>query len=546
MAALVFRGFAGMIPAIEPINLALNQAVLAENCRLESGALRPWKGLGASVGTLTKAGAIRTLYRFGAVPGDDDSGFWFHWNERVHASRGPIIGDVQERTYFTGTDKPRYTYAGLATSGGGTDYPAFSRPLGVPIPGISPTATVAGDANEDADPLTDTLNYSYVVVYKTGNGEIGAPCLPSNSVDVVPGQYVELTGLPGAVAGEWDLTHKDIYRRESSAGGDEYYYVDTVPITQSSYTDDLTKIGSVLRSYQYYEPPEDMHGFGVLPAGFCYGFSKNQVCFSEVYLPHAWDPEIRLPAAHPIVGGGHFGDTVVAITTKNPWVATGQDPRSMGIDELQINQGCVSAASIVSTPYGVIYASPDGLFIVGPGGASNLLQGYMRPDQWQAFNPESIWGVFFEDRYFAFFDNGTEQGALLIKPADGAAGLVRLGIYATAAYADPLQDKLFLVQDHDVQPFDAGAPLPITWLSGEHYSPVRTSFSCLMVVAKAYQAVMVRYFVDGAVVATVPVTGPGVVRIPDVKGNRFQVEISAQSDIEFVTLAGQPSEVRAA
>lgn len=546
MGRLVFRGFVGMIPRISAINLDLNQAVRAENCRLESGTLRAWKGLGSPIANLTKLGAIRSLYRFGAVPGNPESGFWFHWTQRVHVGRGPVLGDTEERTYFTGTDRPRYTYAGLATSGGGTDYPNFSRPLGVPIPETSPAIVATGTPNEDADPLADTLNYSYVVTYVTAKGEEGPPSLPSNSINWIPGQSIDLTGLPGVVAGEWDITHKKLYRRESSSGGDEYFHVATLPITDATYTDDLSYVGSAITSYQYYEPPEDLHGFGVTAAGFCYGFSKNQVCMSELYRPHAWDPDIRLPTSHPIAGGGHFGDTIVAVTTKNPYVVSGQDPRSLAIDELQINQGCVSASSIVSTPYGVIYASPDGLFIIGPNGAQNLLLPYLRVDQWRWYKPESIWATFFEDRYIAFYDNGTEQGALMLKPADGAAGLVKLGLYATAAYADPLQDTLFLVQDHDVQPFDAGDPLPMTWTSGEHFTGGQAKFSCLKVVAKSFDAVTIRLIVDGVQAWSVPVASGAMVRVPQVRGNRFQVEIAANSEVEAVLLAGEPSELRAA
>lgn len=542
MARLTFRGFAGMIPKIAAINLAQNQAVEARNCRLDSGTLRPWRGLGASVATLSKAGEIKTIYRFGAVPNQPTSGFWFHWNQRVHAVRSPVLGDTEERTYFTGTDRPRYTYAGLATSGGGTGYPTVSRPLGVPIPANGPLVAVTGTPDVDADPLTDTENRSYVVTYVTLKGEEGPPSLPSLSVDWLPGQVVELTGLPGAVAGEWDLTHKRIYRRASSSAGDEYFLVGTVAIAVTTFTDNIDVVGAAISSYQYYEPPSDLHGLGVMPAGFMYGFSKNQVCFSEIYLPHAWDPDIRLPTNHPIVGGGNFGDTIVAITTKNPYVAVGQDPRSMAIDELQINQGCVSAESIVSTRYGVIYGSPDGAFMIGPAGAQNLLENYLRPDQWQQYNPASIRGAFFDDRYFAFYDTGTEQGALILKPSDGAAGLVKLSIYATAAFADPLQDKLFLVQDHAVQPFDSGSAMTMTWTSGEQFTSKAESFSVVQVVAPSYTSTSIRIRVDGTWGSSIPVTSPKPIRF-FVKGNRFQVEITSQSEIESVVVASQPSEL---
>lgn len=543
MAVIDLAGLAGMIPKISPVYLAQNQAVVAENCRLDTGSVLPWRGLSEPISTLAKAGEIKTIYRWAGVPGDDESGFWFHWNEIVHVIGGAIPGDTEERVYFSGTDRPRYTYAGLATSGGSALYPVVSRPLGVPVPELSPVAVVSGDADEGVDPLVDTVNRSYVVTYRTAKGEESRPSLPSNSVDWMPGQIVTISTLPGQVVGEWEITDILIYRRESSAAGGEYFRIAVLPVTDTEFVDDVEDVGQAIDSYQYFEPPEDLHGLGLLPGGFAYGFSGNQLCLSEPYLLHAWDPDIRRPTEYDIVGGGHFGDSVVILTKVMPYIATGQDPRSMSMDTVKLNQACLSAQSITSTPYGVIFSAPDGLFIIGPNGYQNLLENYMLPEQWKLYDPASIRGVFFEDRYFAFYDNGVEQGALIVQPSKGDAGLVKLNLWGTALFADPLTDRLLVVDGADIKAFDEGSPLTIRWTSREWFFARLTGFSCVRVIARSYVNIRVHLIVDGVELFDIEVTSSQMLRTPDLQGHRFQVVVEGESEIERVTLSSQPSEL---
>jgi hypothetical protein len=134
--------FSGLVPKQSPLLLADNQAQVALNTRLWTGALEPF-----SSPSTTKTGLSGTrtsIYRFGQdTPGD--ANYWLTWDNHVHVVKGPIAGDTTERTYFTGDGYPRVTNNELALSS--QPYPGASYKLGVPAPTGAPSATVDGPAN---------------------------------------------------------------------------------------------------------------------------------------------------------------------------------------------------------------------------------------------------------------------------------------------------------------------------------------------------------------------------------------------------------------
>jgi hypothetical protein len=122
--------------------LQQNQAQIASNTRLWTGAL---EALPAKATTKTGVSAqAQSIYRFGQdTPGD--ASYWFTWNTHVHVAKGPIAGDVTERTYYSGDGYPKVTNNELALSG--QPYPGAAYKLGVPAPSATPSATVDGPAN---------------------------------------------------------------------------------------------------------------------------------------------------------------------------------------------------------------------------------------------------------------------------------------------------------------------------------------------------------------------------------------------------------------
>jgi len=535
MPVISIHVFSGEVPKSSAKTLGPTQATKALNSRLDSGELRPWKGP-LSVKSLAKAGPIMSIYRWGAVLGDDNSGFWFHWPFDVDVIRGQVASDTIERTYFTGDGVPKMTYSDIATAGVEELYPNNDLPLGIPVPASTMLATITGTADPDADENEDMVTRAYAVTYVSSLGEEGPMSLISGTLDWLPGQSVDLTSIPTGPTGEWDIANKRIYRTATGASGTDLYFVAEIAVAIDNYNDSILDeaLGDVLSTSEYYSPPADMHSIGVLPVGIAFGFSRNQVCFSEPYLPHAWVPEYQIPTTHTIIGGAHFDNTIVALTAKNPYLISGTDARSMVPYELTINQGCVSKRSIEESQHGVVYASPDGLFLIGPNGPLNLTKDFMLTEQWRALNPSSILGVIFEGKYFGFYDNGSEQGAFILEPNNPNAGLTFIDVHATAAYSDPLSDKLYLVVGNDVVAWNEAADLVYTWVSKEFVSRGTTMFGGARVLMSGAGSLEFKLFADGVEIHSKTVTSDEPFRLPKKRGRIFKVSLEGTAPVAQV------------
>jgi len=137
MAVLQIKSFGGISPKVPPRYLQDSQAQTALNSSLFNGALQPLQDIGSAVATLAKTGVPQTIYRFGQDV-VSDSQYWFHWTTDVNVCRGQISGDTSEWTFYTGDGIPKGTYSTIALSG--ANYPAVSRPLGLPAPDLALTA----------------------------------------------------------------------------------------------------------------------------------------------------------------------------------------------------------------------------------------------------------------------------------------------------------------------------------------------------------------------------------------------------------------------
>ena len=143
MALIQIKSFSGITPKTPPRYLSDNQAQVALDCAVFSGALFPFPNVGSTVATLTKVGTPKTIYRFGqSAP--SDTNYWFHWTTDVDVVRSQLANDTSEWTFYTDGVQPKATYAAIALSGSG--YPSVSRPLGLPAPTQALLTTVAQTA----------------------------------------------------------------------------------------------------------------------------------------------------------------------------------------------------------------------------------------------------------------------------------------------------------------------------------------------------------------------------------------------------------------
>lgn len=145
----------GVVPRLAPQLLPMENAQIAQNARLLSGDLEAWQDVDF-VSQLYKSGTINTIHLMARQ-------YWLHWTTselaagavEVDVTRGPIAGDEDERTYFTGTDAPRVTDIAMAIGSCGMQYPCDSLLLGVPAPTQAPVLIVDAGTPDESNVTID-------------------------------------------------------------------------------------------------------------------------------------------------------------------------------------------------------------------------------------------------------------------------------------------------------------------------------------------------------------------------------------------------------
>jgi hypothetical protein len=308
----------------------------------------------------------------------------------------------------------------------------------------------------------------YVVTSLDKYGAEGPPSPVSVAVEWRPGQTVNVT-IPSIPTGNYSFTGYNIYRTSTGTSGTDFLFVESGTTWGSTHNDDkLTEnLSEILPSEDFDLPNVNMIGVVALPNGFLAGHYKNILFFSEPGHPHAWPVKYQVNTKKNIVGIEVLDDNAILVTTEEkPYICSGTDPYSMVLDEINLKQSCVSKRSIVDMGYGVVYASPDGLVMVGGEGPQLITEGVFSREQWQALVPSTISAFFWEGLYIAFYDDGTTEAGFVFNPSAPNGGIVDLTAHLTAGYNDLAADALYVYPGTgaNIQEWDAAATYyAFTW-----------------------------------------------------------------------------------
>lgn len=483
MAGLKVENFGGVVPRLEPRLLGKNAAQTAQNVKLFSGDLISW-ARPTTVNTPSRGGNLQSIYRLY----DTASDYWMSSTSDVDYVKGPIAGDTAFKVYFTGevstgtnyTAGPRKTNLNLAKTGG-TDYPHDWLEIGVPAPGARPT--VIGTGGTSTTSITRVYTYTYVTgtdLQGTTWSEEGPPSPPGTGTGKSDATWV-IAALSTGTAGKyaWGAATKRVYRTLTDSAGNTNYQLalDAVPIATTSTNDTVADadLGVICPSFtlgvinsEWAAPPSDMKGLIALPNGIMAGFSGNQICFSEPYYPHAWPIRYRLVTNFDIVSMGRYGQTVIVTTKGFPYAVTGARPDSMAMAMIEENHPCVSKRGTVSFPWGVMWPTPDGLALAGVGGAVNVIEPFMKRDEWRAqCFPDTILAHQYLNVYFGFFSDGTDDLNFIFDRTNDHGPLVFGNIAVQGAWNDPETSKLYLLQNGVITLWDSDPNnlLPYDWKS---------------------------------------------------------------------------------
>lgn len=400
----------------------------------------------------------------------------------------------------------------------------------------------------------DEVDRDYVVTFTAQLGSLimeGPSSDPSKMITVTPTNAVQISNIPKVPSGNYPWHGRRLYRRIYSAGVTKYVLVAELGLDETIYLDSLDDAelpGDDLVSTYYDPPPEDLHSLNVLSNGLLFGASQNDVCLSEPYLPHAWNPFAKYPFPHEIEGVGISDNNIVVVTQKNPYLLTGTMPTAMSSIELHLEQGCIARRSIASGAFGCCYASPDGLVVISGGGSGVVTEGMLTPEQWQALNPPSMITVVHENHVIITFTrlDGT-QGTLIFNPQMKDAGIRFDDQTFTAAYRDPLLDSV-IIYDPDTPGrfllWDRGEKKNYTWRSRLTILPKPVNFTAFRIEADSYDNLTFRLIIADQVKAEVRVTGPQEHRLPAGYTDRHvQIEMEGTDPVRSISIAEAPHEL---
>jgi hypothetical protein len=557
MPGLRIDNFSGIVPRTGPTELEGNQAQIANNAKLTSLELRPWRGPTLAY-TPNGGSSVETIYKFQGQTGTTP--IWLEWNFDVDVVPGPVADISEFRLYYTSSGfSPKKTNWALASSSGAgvPPYPNAQYEMGVPSPTGAPTLTKAGTGT------APTEDRAYIYTYVTVFGSVSEESAPSPATNITvntTGDSVTISGFSSPPSGNYNFQYKRIYRSVIGATTSSYLLVAEIPIATSSYTDTKTtaQLGSVLTSLYYTPPPSTLQGLVSMPNGMLAGFTGNQVWFCEPYLPHAWPSLYMMTTDYPIVGLGVFGNSLFVGTTRNPYMITGTTPSSMMQEKLPMVQPCVSKKSIVSDQYGVLYASPNGLASVAPGTQEIISNALYTRDEWQTLNPSTMIGAVYNNMYFGFYQtSGGVRNSIIILRGDNPP-LATFDSTAKARFVESSTGIVYYLSatDNKVYALDSSAlsNTVFQWKSKKFLQLRPTTFASLQLHADyAYMAaypgsyVTVNLYADGTLVYTSNITDDQPIRLPAMTRSYYwEMELVGNVPVRRIAIATSVAELAGA
>jgi hypothetical protein len=589
MATLRVQEFSGVVPVQGDRALPDNFATSAFNTWLYGSELR---GIRPPVDIIAINVGTRRVFRIpkrtpggdpafpGVVPPPSYLGdsVWLQFTDPfTDILKGQLVEDSYERYYFCSpTTGPMFnTYARLLA--GQTAYK-----LGVP----GPSNAYDGSGNNPNKPTITSITggaapvvtRSYVYTWVNEFGEESSPSLPvvgsGNTTAIWNIGNIVVPPAPAANQPAWK--EKRLYRTVTGASGQTtFYFVNTVATATTTYADDGSKSTDAvivnnltLESTSWAPPPADLQGWIAMPNGFLIGFKGNNVYMSEAYRWHAWPAEYKQATETPIVGLGILGQTCVVCTQGYPATITGVKPATCSFTKATTGEPCLSRGSIVSTPDGVVYASQNGLMLVGPSGIQNVTKDLITKDEWvRSYAPQFLRAVRYQEGYLASRMPPVPEprSGFFLDPTALKVALTELSEFADvkALNNDFWSGEVFIILEGMVQRWDPPTDdlMPVIWKSKEFQYQFEENFGAYAIywddarysnnsygtgVLPSNEHVRFRAYANRQVVydQVVPRNGRPV-RLPSgFKSDIWQFEIRARAPVYSLHVASSVKELR--
>lgn len=460
MTIIKVGGFSGEVPRLVPRLLPENGSQYAENARLDTGGLAPYRKP-KFIHTITglSAGQVKTIHRH--------EGVWRAWDKAVYVAPGPVAAD---RLYVMGDGVPKMVAGGV------------SYPLAIPSPSAALTAAASGTGTGDV------FTRVYVYTNVTDFGEETAPSPASSAINWQSGQTVTLSGF--AVPAGSRVTKQRIYRSQTSLSGTDLYFIAERAASASNFTDNipLSDQNEPLPSLEWSAPPDTLTGLISLPNGLMAAFTGKELWFCEPWRPHAWPEKYVLTMDYDIVALGAYGSTIVVATTGQPYIVSGTSPDTMAQEKLELNLPCINPRGLVDLGYAIAYPSHDGLVVASSSGARVVTDQLMTRDQWLRTAPERYIAGQFYGRYMASYEyidpkGKALAGSFIIDLTGQDAFMHRAGYKADAFFYDITEGKLYLCIGTQIFEWDSldSENEILTWRSKQFVVQRPTNFGIILI-----------------------------------------------------------------
>lgn len=588
MAVLRIQEFGGVVPVTGDRSLPDGFATRSYNTWLYGSELR---GVRPPVDIIAINTTTRKVFRIPkrTVGGDPEfptvipppsylgDSVWMQFTDPfTDIVRGQLLEDQYERYYFCSpTTGPQFnTYARMRDG-----LPPYK--LGVPGPVTEPVTgnpdqpTIVSITGGAAPVVTRAYTYTWVNEF----GEESTPALPVTGSG--NGNAVWTIGNikdPPAAAGYPAYTKKYLYRTITSASGvATYFRVATVALGTLTYADnaavmtDAILAGNLqLETTSWALPPANLKGWIAMPNGFLVGFDNNNIYMSEAYHFHAWPAEYKQASEYPIVGLGVLGTTCVVCTQGYPATLSGTRPAVCAFTKATTGEPCLGRGSIVSTPDGVIYASQNGLILIGPGGISNVTQSLITQEQWTAdYAPAYIRAVRYQNGYLAcrMPPLPSPRSAFFLDPTSLKVALTEFSDFELVRNLneDFWSGEVLMIYDGMLKRWDPPSDelMPVQWRSKEFQYAYKANFGAYAVywddarysdvnygtsIMPTTERVRFIAYANREIVYDQEVPGNGrAVRLPSgFKTDIWQFEIRARAPVYSLHVASTMKELKSA
>ena len=208
---------------------------------------------------------------------------------------------------------------------------------------------------------------------------------------------------------------------------------------------DSRNLLTVLGSDEYDAPPANLQGLTSIQNNILAGFVGNTLYFSEPGQPSAWPNRYATPLGEQIVALAALAGSLLVLTKGYPYIVSLRDPAAgVAIDRIDVLYSCLSAQSVVTMGYGIVWSTNDGLAVYSAStGAMLATKVQYNNDTWTVdVNPNTIVAGYYGENYFASHSTGS-----FVFEQDVKVGgfFVDTGPVFTASWYDTQTGKLYYV-----------------------------------------------------------------------------------------------------